>query len=73
MAPSGGYVMLSWRRLVQKSRTSSVKIRAGFLSGALWWIGRVLVSPLTDNSRTNIVQIRVSYFLNDVKMELGVM
>ena len=33
-----------------------------FLSGAPWWICHVSVSPLTDNSRTNTVQIRVSFF-----------
>jgi len=37
-------------------------------SGAPWRIGRVLVAPPTDKSRTSTVQIRASFFLNHAKM-----
>ena len=73
---------VKWRPRADRSCTSGAawwtshelvlsKFVGVIFRGALWWVGRVLVSPLTDNSRTTTVQIRVSYILNYVKMALG--
>ena len=76
--------------LTDNSRTNTVQIRVSYFvlersggiplvefnrsSGALWWIGRVLVSPPYGQIHELILSKFVCLiFLNYVKMALGVM